>query len=97
MARAPSDITQWQPGNSYGSALQGFSQKYANVMYDSAVWFKVAEEGKTSDGEWAATDLLAASDSIYTFTIPPKLKPGQYIVRHEMSDPQAFGHARDTH
>ncbi|EJF65162.1 glycoside hydrolase family 61 protein [Dichomitus squalens LYAD-421 SS1] len=49
-----------------------------------AVWFKIAEAGKTSDGKWAATDLLTASDSIYTFTIPSKLKAGQYIVRHEI-------------
>ncbi|KAI0043234.1 lytic polysaccharide monooxygenase [Auriscalpium vulgare] len=50
----------------------------------SAVWFKVAESGKTSDGKWASTDLLTATDSIYTFTVPPKLKAGQYIVRHEI-------------
>ncbi|KAI5118830.1 hypothetical protein M0805_009408 [Coniferiporia weirii] len=49
-----------------------------------AVWFKVAEAGKTSDGLWAATDILTENDSIYTFTIPASLKPGQYIVRHEI-------------
>ncbi|KAI0779646.1 glycoside hydrolase family 61 protein [Fomes fomentarius] len=65
LARAPSDITNWQPGN-------------------AAVWFKIAESGKTADGKWAATDGLYATNSIYTFTIPPKLKPGQYIVRHEI-------------
>ncbi|KAF8149118.1 glycoside hydrolase family 61 protein [Crassisporium funariophilum] len=65
MARAPSDITKWNPGT-------------------SAVWFKVAQTGKTADGKWAATDLLTASKSIYTFTIPAKLKAGQYIVRHEI-------------
>jgi hypothetical protein len=48
------------------------------------VWFKVAETGKTADGKWAATDLLTASNSIYTFTVPTNLKPGQYIIRHEM-------------
>ncbi|KAG5636056.1 hypothetical protein H0H81_009227 [Sphagnurus paluster] len=64
MARAPSDITKWNPGT-------------------SAVWFKVAEAGKDSSGRWAATDNLKASNSIYTFTIPPKLKAGQYIIRHE--------------
>ncbi|TFK37297.1 glycoside hydrolase family 61 protein [Crucibulum laeve] len=65
MARAPSDITKWNPGT-------------------SAVWFKVAESGKTSDGKWAATDLLTASKSIYAFTIPAKLKAGQYLIRHEI-------------
>lgn len=54
------------------------------IVPHSAVWFKIAESGKTADGKWAATDLLTASNSIYTFTIPPKLKAGQYIVRHEM-------------
>ncbi|KAF8648196.1 hypothetical protein AX16_006335 [Volvariella volvacea WC 439] len=65
MARAPSDITKWNPGT-------------------SAVWFKVHESGKTSDGKWAATDLLYASNHIYTFTIPRNLRPGQYIIRHEI-------------
>ncbi|KZP29470.1 lytic polysaccharide monooxygenase [Athelia psychrophila] len=50
----------------------------------AAVWFKVAESGKTAAGLWASTDILSADDSIYTFTIPAKLKPGQYIVRHEI-------------
>ncbi|KAJ7637395.1 glycoside hydrolase family 61 protein [Mycena polygramma] len=49
-----------------------------------AVWFKVAESGKTSAGLWAATDLLTASGSVYSFTIPAKLKPGQYLIRHEI-------------
>ncbi|EJC98256.1 glycoside hydrolase [Fomitiporia mediterranea MF3/22] len=50
----------------------------------AAVWFKVAEAGKTADEKWAATDILSANDSIYTFTVPASLKPGQYIVRHEI-------------
>ncbi|KAG6918732.1 hypothetical protein DXG01_012217 [Tephrocybe rancida] len=50
----------------------------------SAVWFKVAESGKDSSGRWAATDLLTASSGVYTFTIPPKLKAGQYIIRNEL-------------
>ncbi|KII84165.1 glycoside hydrolase family 61 protein [Plicaturopsis crispa FD-325 SS-3] len=49
-----------------------------------AVWFKVAEAGKTADGLWASTDILSADDSIYTFTVPANLKPGQYLVRHEI-------------
>ncbi|EIM86641.1 glycoside hydrolase family 61 protein [Stereum hirsutum FP-91666 SS1] len=49
-----------------------------------AVWFKVAEAGKAADGTWASTTGLTATDSIYTFTVPATLKPGQYIVRHEI-------------
>ena len=52
--------------------------------FSSAVWFKIDESGKTADGLWAATDILTENNSIYTITIPPKLKPGQYIIRHEM-------------
>ncbi|KAJ6564991.1 glycoside hydrolase family 61 protein [Mycena vulgaris] len=50
----------------------------------SAVWFKVAQTGKTAAGLWAATSLLTASNSVYSFTIPAKLKAGQYIIRHEI-------------
>ncbi|KAF7289755.1 Lytic polysaccharide monooxygenase [Mycena indigotica] len=50
----------------------------------SAVWFKVAEAGKNSAGQWAATTVLTQNKSIYSFTIPAKLKPGQYIIRHEI-------------
>lgn len=49
-----------------------------------AVWFKIQEAGKTSDGLWAATDILSANNEIASVTIPASLKPGQYIVRHEI-------------
>lgn len=48
------------------------------------MWFKIAESGKTADGKWAATDQLYANNHVYTFTVPRNLRPGQYIVRHEM-------------
>jgi hypothetical protein len=57
---------------------------YSLIRLFSAVWFKVAELGKTSDGKWAATDVLFAENSIYNFTIPEDLKAGQYLVRHEL-------------
>jgi hypothetical protein len=50
----------------------------------SAVWFKVAQSGKATDGTWAAPTALLASNSIYTFTVPSALAPGQYLIRHEM-------------
>ncbi|KAF9018447.1 glycoside hydrolase family 61 protein [Hymenopellis radicata] len=82
MARAPSDITKWSPGTSQVYFIPQFSRKLKTSH--SAVWFKVAESGKNSAGLWAATDLLTASNSIYTFTIPSTLKAGQYIIRHEI-------------
>ncbi|TFK95273.1 glycoside hydrolase family 61 protein [Pterulicium gracile] len=66
MARAPSDITKWNPGS-------------------SAVWFKVHEEGKDSTGKWGAWEkLFVQNKGVYTFTIPKNLRPGQYIIRHEI-------------
>ncbi|KAF8601094.1 glycoside hydrolase [Ceratobasidium sp. AG-I] len=49
----------------------------------SAVWFKIAEQGLVN-GKWAATDILTANKSIYTFKIPSTLKAGQYLIRHEI-------------
>ncbi|KAJ3032362.1 Esterase/lipase/thioesterase [Rhizophlyctis rosea] len=54
-----------------------------------AVWFKVAEQGKTSlntnvDAEGWATDPLTKSIP-YTFTVPKSLANGNYIVRHEVT------------
>lgn len=48
----------------------------------SAVWAKVAASGY-SNGAWAS-DALIAANGIYKFTIPSTLKPGQYLVRHEI-------------
>ncbi|KAG8822693.1 Esterase/lipase/thioesterase [Serendipita sp. 401] len=64
MAKAPSDITKWNPGT-------------------SAVWFKINHSGKSSSGEWAATTLIK-NKGIYSVTIPSGLKPGQYLIRHEI-------------
>ncbi len=97
MARAPSDITQWSPGNSYVRQVMRRLGAHTIPVF-RAVWFKVAESGKTSDGKWAATDGLYANNHIYTFTTPARLRPGQYIIRHEMyvsifSVARAFTHS----
>jgi hypothetical protein len=51
----------------------------------SKVWFKVQEGGRegTSDN-WAATPLMKAGNSGVNYTIPSCLKPGYYLVRHEI-------------
>ncbi|KAI5858859.1 glycoside hydrolase family 61 protein F [Tricharina praecox] len=48
----------------------------------AAVWFKIKEEGKRSDGTWASDDFITGK--AYTFTVPSSLAAGQYIVRHEL-------------
>ncbi|EAU87435.1 hypothetical protein CC1G_02194 [Coprinopsis cinerea okayama7 len=47
------------------------------------VWFKIDESGKFPDGKWAATHKLYETNHIYTVRIPPNLRPGQYLIRHE--------------
>lgn len=48
----------------------------------SAVWVKVAESGYTN-GVWA-TKALIDNQSIYSFSLPSTLMPGQYLIRHEI-------------
>lgn len=49
-----------------------------------AVWFKVAQDGKHADGTWGVTPLMKNGNAGYTYTIPQCLKPGHYLVRHEL-------------
>lgn len=48
----------------------------------AAVWFKVAEAGKASDGTWASDAFI--TNQAYTFKVPSSLAAGNYIVRHEL-------------
>ncbi|WYZ41238.1 hypothetical protein EsH8_V_000133 [Colletotrichum jinshuiense] len=50
----------------------------------SAVWFKVKEGGRTGTSNvWADTPLMVPNSG-YQYTIPSCLKPGYYLVRHEI-------------
>ncbi|KAF2649726.1 lytic polysaccharide monooxygenase [Lophiostoma macrostomum CBS 122681] len=49
-----------------------------------AVWFKVKEEGRTgTTNVWGDTLLMKAGASV-SYTIPKCIKPGYYLVRHEI-------------
>ncbi|KAL9617551.1 MAG: hypothetical protein Q9160_007668 [Pyrenula sp. 1 TL-2023] len=52
-----------------------------------AAWFKIGqaglESGTLSTGHWAMADLVANNNS-WTDTIPKTLKPGNYLLRHEL-------------
>lgn len=50
----------------------------------SAVWFKIAQDGKHSDGTWGVTPLTKNGNAGYDYTIPQCLKAGHYLVRHEL-------------
>lgn len=53
-------------------------------------WFKVAEKGQVelgpgggTTGKWAE-DLILENNLTWTVTIPSSLKPGNYVLRHEI-------------
>jgi lytic cellulose monooxygenase (C1-hydroxylating) len=48
----------------------------------SLSWTKIAQNGYNS-GTWA-TDTLATNNYTSTLEIPPKLKAGNYVIRHEI-------------
>ena len=85
MARAPSDITKWNPGNAYELLLKLYCNLIIDFFVDhSAVWVKIHEAGKDSSGKWAATDILYQNNHLVTVKIPEGLRAGQYIIRHEI-------------
>lgn len=90
IAAAPSNISAWMPSTRFVSVFNppipfcpliplSKPESYAR---HSKVWAKVAQSGVTN-GVWAS-DALIAANGIYKFTIPSTLKPGQYLVRHEI-------------
>jgi lytic cellulose monooxygenase (C1-hydroxylating) len=55
------------------TAATGSSQK----------WFKVAEDGLDSSGQWGV-DRMVAAGGWQDFTLPSCIAPGQYLVRAEI-------------
>ncbi|KAJ0335310.1 hypothetical protein COL922a_009437 [Colletotrichum nupharicola] len=57
---------------------------HATAAAGSAVWFKVKEGSRDgTSNTWADTPLMVANSG-YQYTIPSCLKPGYYLVRHEI-------------
>ncbi|QRW24032.1 glycoside hydrolase family 61 protein [Rhizoctonia solani] len=54
------------------------------------VWFKIDEAG-LENGKWAGTDILLEQNGLWTVKIPENLKPGQYLIRHEIIALHAAG------
>ncbi|SPN98653.1 related to cel1 protein precursor [Cephalotrichum gorgonifer] len=50
-----------------------------------AVWFKIQEEGRDgTSNNWAVTPLMTDVNAGVEYTIPACIKPGYYLVRHEI-------------
>jgi len=48
----------------------------------SGSWFKI-HEGGMEGGKWATSKMIREQDAL-TVTIPASLKPGNYLIRHEL-------------
>ncbi|KZW01390.1 hypothetical protein EXIGLDRAFT_666401 [Exidia glandulosa HHB12029] len=46
-------------------------------------WFKIYEDGLTSDGKWGVQRMIANKGKV-SFTIPSCIKAGDYFLRHEL-------------
>ncbi|KAF2492658.1 glycoside hydrolase [Lophium mytilinum] len=50
-----------------------------------AVWFKIAQTGRTGTSDtWGDSPLMIAGNAGTAYTIPACLKPGYYLIRHEI-------------
>ncbi|CAE6446610.1 unnamed protein product [Rhizoctonia solani] len=78
--------TEW-PTSHIGPVITYLAQAPSDITKWSPgtdkVWFKIDEAG-LDNGKWAATDVLLSQNGLWTVTIPQNLKPGQYLMRHEI-------------
>lgn len=89
-ARAGSNITMyWSPWvESHRGPLTNYLARYeGNLSHHNPTtlkWFKVAEEGLEGDSKTWATDRMLANKGVWRTTIPADIKPGTYLLRHEL-------------
>jgi len=89
-ARAGSNVTMfWTPWvQSHRGPLTNYLAPYSGdiskVNVNSLKFFKMAEEGLGADGKTWATDRMLANNGTWTTTIPADIRPGTYILRHEL-------------
>jgi hypothetical protein len=55
-----------------------------NVNVNELKFFKIRESGLASDNRTWATEEMIANGNITSALIPHDLKPGTYIIRHEL-------------
>ncbi|KAF5025085.1 hypothetical protein F66182_2854 [Fusarium sp. NRRL 66182] len=75
--------------------LAPVSGEFASVNKEGLKWTKVAEKGLNSGsnpGKWASDDLIA-NGFAWSFTVPKNLKPGNYVLRHEIIGLHSAGQA----
>ncbi|KAH8665616.1 glycoside hydrolase [Ilyonectria robusta] len=90
--KAGSTITlNWNtwPESHHGPVIEYLapvSGEFASITKTNLRWTKIAEKGLISGynpGVWAA-DQLVSNGFSWKFTVPSKLRPGRYVLRHEI-------------
>jgi hypothetical protein len=64
--------------------LGPYSGDLSKTSVNDIGFFKIAELGLLPDGVTWATNVLTANDNVTSVTIPHDIKPGSYVVRHEL-------------
>jgi hypothetical protein len=77
--------TKWLPSHQGPMItwMAPYSGDIALVNVNKLEFFKVHEAGLFADGTWA-TDRMIADKGAWNTTIPHDIKPGKYVVRHEL-------------
>ena len=64
--------------------LGPYSGDVSKVNVSDIEFFKIAEMGLLPDNVTWATNVLTANDNVTSVTVPHDIKPGNYIIRHEL-------------
>jgi hypothetical protein len=89
-ARAGSNVTyHWSPWlPSHRGPMTSYLARYtgdlASVDLNALRFFKIAEDALHADGTWS-TDKLIADKGRWTTAIPADVRPGSYVLRHELT------------
>jgi len=89
--RAGSNITYywspWLPSHRgpMTSYLALYAGDLAKVNLNELKFFKIAEDALHDDSKTWATDKLIADNGLWDTSIPADIKPGSYVLRHELT------------
>jgi hypothetical protein len=90
-ARAGSNLTYywspWLPSHRgpMTSYLAPYAGDLAKANLNDLKFFKIAEDALHADGKTWATDKLIADKGLWDTAIPGDIKPGNYVLRHELT------------
>lgn len=66
------------------SYMAPYSGPVEKVDFNQLHFFKISEEGLSADGKTWAVDTMMARGNVSSTMIPHDLKPGTYVLRHEL-------------